>query len=139
MRYIDWFLNHAKKHQHIMKKLEHLSDDEIIDYFDFKNMVIYEVEFCLLYSKNRKCHEIESLNCYFCGCLNFRFNENSTFFKNGKKIVSYCSINSPDGEIFETDTVIHQNCTNCDIPHKKEFVKEYFNRNWLECMKFVTV
>ena len=58
MSYIDWFKNHAKKHEQIIQKLSHLSSDEIIDYFDFECMRKNEPDFCPLYLKNKKCPEL---------------------------------------------------------------------------------
>jgi len=36
-----------------------LSDDEIIKYFSYDNMVKNELDFCPLYKDNKKCHNIE--------------------------------------------------------------------------------
>ena len=75
MTYQEWFETHASKHAVIMEKLTHLSDTEVIEYFRFENMVINEPDFCLLYTENKKCHEVEHLNCYWCACPYFRFND----------------------------------------------------------------
>ena len=123
---------HAKKHLKIINKLTHLSDYEIIEYFDFDNMKIKEKDFCPLYKKNQKCHEIEQLNCYSCGCPYFRLNNNDD------KILSYCSINHKNGRTIESTTGIHQDCTNCTIPHKVNFIKANFNKNWNEIMRKVS-
>jgi hypothetical protein len=61
MSYKDWFLKHGKKHQAIMSKLAHLSDDEVLRYFRFDNMVKNEPDFCPLYKENKQCHEMEDL------------------------------------------------------------------------------
>ena len=39
MTYTQWFETHGKKHQNIMKRLEALSDEEVISYFRFENML----------------------------------------------------------------------------------------------------
>ncbi|EFU69798.1 conserved hypothetical protein [Aliarcobacter butzleri JV22] len=75
MTYEEWFLNQGKEHQKIITKLKDYNIDEIIDYFKFENMVINEPNFCLLYKENKKCHNIENLNCYLCACPYFRFND----------------------------------------------------------------
>ncbi len=138
MSYLKWFKSHSKKHKLIMKKLNFLSNCEVINYFEYSNLSKLEQNFCQLFKLNQKCHNLENLNCYFCGCPNFRFNDNSNFYKNGKKVFSYCSINSKDGLTFETDFAIHQDCSNCTIPHSKEYVSLNFDRNWLKCMDKTT-
>jgi Zn-finger protein len=123
--YQSWHADHAKKHKKIVDKLSHLSDDELIDYFDFSNMVQKEPDFCPLYKDNKKCHEMEDLNCYLCACPYFRVGESK----------SYCSIESKDGGIFEApDGYIHQDCSKCIVPHRKSYVRKHFSRDWLEIM-----
>lgn len=134
MSYLKWFDAHAKKHKQIVTKLSHLSDNGIIEYFDFENMVINEPDYCPLYATNQKCHDTKKLNCYLCACPNFRFCDEG-FEKNGlQTVLSYCAIESEDGCLFETDTAIHQDCSNCLVPHSKEYIKKHFSRDWLKCM-----
>ncbi|MEA3353314.1 MAG: hypothetical protein U9Q33_05840 [Campylobacterota bacterium] len=127
--YKDWFDEHAQKHKKIIDKLSSFSDDEIIDYFDFDNMKQKEKDFCIMYKKNQKCHDMKELNCYLCACPNFRVGE----FK------SFCAIDSKDGSTIESKGYIHQNCSNCTIPHTKDYVKRYFNRDWKKifCKTFI--
>jgi hypothetical protein len=73
MSYKKWFDAHAQKHKAIMNRLTHLSDEEVIVYFRFENMVKNENDFCPLFAENKKCHDTEELNCYLCACPNFRF------------------------------------------------------------------
>lgn len=120
MSYESWHQEHAKKHAFVMKKLQHLSDDEVIEYFDFENMVKNEPDFCILYKENQKCHDLKELNCYFCACPNFRVGESKSF----------CSINSKDGGSMEHNGYIHQDCSKCTVPHHKSYVKTHFNRDW---------
>ncbi|MCK5110961.1 MAG: hypothetical protein KAQ94_05520 [Arcobacteraceae bacterium] len=128
MSYKSWFENHAQKHQNIIDKLQDLSDDEIIEYFRYENMVLQEPDFCPLYKDNKKCHDMKDLNCYLCGCSNFRLTN----------IKSYCSINSKYGGTIEgKDGFIHQNCSACTIPHKESFIKKNFNRSWKTMMRDV--
>ncbi|HIP51520.1 MAG TPA: hypothetical protein EYG94_05450, partial [Campylobacterales bacterium] len=63
MSYIKWYTEHGEKHKVIMDKLTHLSDDEVIAYFRFDNMVKNEPDFCPLYKDNKKCHDLKELNC----------------------------------------------------------------------------
>lgn len=137
MSYKEWFDAHAQKHKAIMDKLTHLSDNEVIEYFRFDNMVQHEPEFCPLYAENKKCHDMEELNCYLCACPNFRFNEGG-FAKEGERtLFSTCSIESPDGDRYVSEKAIHQNCAGCIVPHRESYIRKVFNRNWLTIMKEV--
>lgn len=137
MSYHQWFEAHAAKHRQIVQKLSHLGDQEVVEYFRFENMVEHENDFCPLYTENKKCHDIEMLNCYLCACPYFRFNDKGFAFEEGKTLFSICSINSPEGERYITDTAIHQNCTGCLIPHRESTIKKVFDRDWLTVMKEV--
>lgn len=138
MSYKHWFDAHAAKHAAIMEKLTRLSDDEVIEYFRFENMVEKEPEFCPLYAENKKCHNTEDLNCYLCACPNFRFNDAGFAETEGKTLFSTCSIDSPDGERFTTETAIHQNCTGCIVPHRETYIQKIFDRNWRTVMREVS-
>jgi len=135
MTYLDWFTAHRLKHAKIMEKLSHLSDDEVIAYFRFENMVQHESDFCPLYAEHKKCHDTEELNCYLCACPNFRFNDSGFGITEGKTLFSTCSIESPDGDRFITDTAIHQNCAGCLVPHSELYIAKVFDRNWGTIMK----
>ncbi|MBV5320199.1 MAG: hypothetical protein JZU62_00775 [Sulfuricurvum sp.] len=130
MTYKQWFDAHASKHRAIMDKLSALSDDEVIEYFRFENMVEKESDFCPLYVENKKCHDTEDLNCYLCACPNFRFNDAGFHNVGDKTLFSTCSIDSPDGDRFITDTAIHQNCAGCLVPHSELYIAKVFDRNW---------
>ena len=137
MSYSKWFTAHGNKHKEIMQKLTTLSDDEVIAYFRFENMVEKEPDFCPLYKENKKCHEIEILNCYLCACPNFRFDDEGISKKESKTIYSICNIDSKDGDIFQTEDAIHQNCSGCLVPHQETYIKKHFSRDWFEIMKKV--
>ena len=125
MSYKTWYQNFSTKHKKIIDKLSHLSDNEIIDYFDYENMKQNEIDFCPLYVQNKKCHDIEDLNCYLCGCPNFRVG----------KTQSSCAINSKyGGKIVAKNGYIHQDCSKCHIPHSKWYIKKNFNKNWIKIM-----
>jgi Zn-finger protein len=117
MTYIEWIEEHKNKHNAILEKLKGKNKEEIAEYFSYENMKINEPDFCPLYKENKKCHDMEKLNCYFCACPYFDF-------KDKEKLVSYCTIDSKYGSFFESKNAIHQDCSNCLIPHKKEFVKK---------------
>lgn len=120
-----------------MQKLTPLSDEEVIQYFRFENMVEKEPDFCPLYKENKKCHNMEMLNCYLCACPNFRFDDNGFRKEGDKTVYSICDIDSKDGAIFQTEEAIHQNCSGCAVPHHEAYIKKHFSRDWFEIMKKV--
>ncbi len=135
MSYLSWFDTHASKHKKIVDKLIALnySKEEIVKYFDFDNMVKKEIEFCPLYKDNKKCHDMDELNCYLCACPNFRFDDNGLDSDKEFKILSECSINN--GEKFVGEGVIHQDCSSCNLPHHKTYILKNFSHDWREIMK----
>ena len=137
MSYISWFEEHANKHKKIVDKLlsQGLSKEEIIDYFDFDNMVEKESEFCPLYAQNKKCHEMDSLNCYICACPNFRFDDKGFKKVDEKTQYSFCAIESKDGSQGVYGETIHQDCSKCGVPHHKEYVEKKFDYDWRAMMK----
>lgn len=137
MSYNQWFQEHAAKHRAIMEKLIHLNEQEIIEYFRFENMVIQEPTFCPLYAEHKKCHDTEELNCYLCACPNFRFNDKGFKQEEEKTLFSTCSIESPDGDRYISETAIHQNCAGCLVPHRESYIKKVFDRDWLKIMSEV--
>lgn len=135
MTYTEWYEEFAQKHMDIVKNLEHLSKEELIAYFDFDHMKTAHPDFCPLYAKDQKCHEMENLNCYFCACMHFRFSDSGIREENGKILYSYCSIDSKNHGTFEDDRSIHNDCSNCKVPHKQHVMEKYFSRDWREVMK----
>ncbi len=137
MSYSTWFYAHGAKHKAIMQKLSHLSEDEVILYFRFDNMVVKEPDFCPLYKENKKCHDLKELNCYLCACPNFRFKEEGFHTREGKTLYSTCSIASKEGKQFIMEDAIHQDCSRCSVPHHESYIKRHFNRDWFEIMQDV--
>jgi len=133
--YKEWFISHGKKHQEIVKRLSHLSDDEIIEYFRFENMQKNEPDFCPLYAKDKKCHDMDNLNCYLCACPYFRFSDDGISKRGEKVIKSICSIDAKDSSEIEHNDIIHLNCSFCTLPHRESFIKRVFNRDWFKIMK----
>jgi len=63
--------------------------------------------------------------------LIFRFKDIVGFeSKEGKTLFSFCSIDSKNGKFFESKEAIHQDCSDCVVPHKKNYIKKVFNRDW---------
>lgn len=137
MSYNQWFQEHAAKHRAIMDKLTYLNEQEVIEYFRFANMVDKERDFCPLYADPKKCHDTPELNCYLCACPNFRFNDQGFAKEEEKTLFSTCSIESPDGDRYISETAIHQNCAGCLVPHRGSYIKKVFDRDWLKIMSEV--
>ena len=135
MSYTSWFNAHADKHKKIVTKLVEngLNKEQIIEYFDFENMVEKENDFCPLYKEPKKCHDMESLNCYLCACPNFRFDEEGLGEYNDSKILSKCEINN--GKKFAGKGVIHQDCSSCSVPHHKSYIEKNFDLDWKKIMR----
>ena len=127
MKYKTWLEEHSKKHKNIVDKLlkKGLDEDAIIDYFCYENMVQNENDFCPLYKKNKKCHEIEKLNCYLCACPYFRFNDDGLYTQDQHLVLSTCSINM--GEKISHGNKTHHSCSKCTVPHRKSFIKKVFD------------
>jgi len=136
MSYSSWFEEHAQKHKKIVEKLlkRGFTKEQIIEYFDFENMVKEENEFCPLYKEPKKCHDMESLNCYLCACPNFRFKDEGIEKKEGKTQYSYCHIDSKDGAQALYGEKIHQDCSNCSVPHHSSYVLKNFDLDWKKIM-----
>ena len=134
MTYLEWFNSHAQKHKIIVDKLiaKNYTKEQIIEYFDFDNMVKNENDFCYLYENNTKCHDMKELNCYLCACPHFRFNDDGLGNYNEFKILSKCDINN--GEEFAAKKIIHHDCSKCSVPHHKAFVSKNFDLNWKKIM-----
>jgi len=137
MSYSSWFQAHGEKQKKIIEKLQHLNDDELIEYFRFDNMVKKEFNFCPLYAKNKKCHDNKELNCYFCACPNFRFKDDGFAKVKKQTLFSICGIDSKDGSQYISADAIHQNCAGCFVPHSESYIKKYFTRDWFEAMSKV--
>ncbi len=144
MSYLKWFEEHAQKHKKVVQKLlaEGLEKEAIIAYFDFDNMVKNEPDFCPLYrEKNeegrvgKKCHDMQQLNCYLCACPNFRFNDDGLEKIGEKTLYSNCAIDSKEGAQGIYGDAIHQDCSNCTVPHHRSYVEKHYDEDWKKIMK----
>lgn len=135
MSYRTWFTEHGNKHKAIVEKLQAkgLSKEDIVDYFDFDNMVKSESDFCELYADRKKCHDVENLNCYLCACPLFRFNSDGIEKIDDKTVFSYCEVNSKFGHQGVFGDEIHQDCSQCTAPHSKKYVLRNYD-NWFTAM-----
>jgi hypothetical protein len=136
MGYSEWFEAHAKAHNKIVEKLlkRGYSKEQIIDYFDFDNMVEAEPDFCPLYADKKKCHDMEKLNCYLCACPNFRFSDSGLRKEHGKTVYSECAIASKEGKPGVYGDAIHQDCSACTVPHHRDYVEKVFDTEWKKIM-----
>ncbi|WP_457744620.1 hypothetical protein [Sulfurimonas sp.] len=141
MGYNSWVKEHALKHKKIVDKLlsQGVGKEEIIAYFDFENMQKKEVDFCPLYQKNKKCHDMSELNCYLCSCPNFRFSDEGIKEIETKTQYSFCSIDSKDGAQGIYGEAIHQDCSKCQVPHHKAYVEKHFDLDWAKIMQPCTL
>lgn len=136
MSYLSWFTKHGNKHKAIVDKLQAngLNKEEIVDYFGFDNMVKSEPDFCELYADRKKCHDVEHLNCHLCACPLFRFNSNGIEKIGEKTAFSYCDVNSKFGHQGVFGVEIHQDCSQCTVPHSKKYVLKNYDENWFSIM-----
>lgn len=139
MGYEEWFRDFARRHRAIVDGLSHLSDEELVDYFDYKKMKSAHPDFCPLYRRGEKCHEMEDLNCYLCGCPYFRFCDEGIDQMEGRVRYSLCSIDARGGGTVESREAIHQDCSGCLLPHRKSFILHHFDRDWKRVMKEVNL
>ncbi len=132
MSYKYWFNTHSHKHEIIMSKLlkKSYTKEQIINYFDFDSMVKNENDFCPLYKENKKCHDMESLNCYLCACPNFRFDDVGIKEVGKNTQYSFCDIESKDGKQGVYGDKIHQDCSKCGVPHHRSYIEKHFNFDW---------
>ena len=135
MRYEEWFEEHARKHKEIVDLLEGKSKSEIIDYFEYENMRRLHQDFCPLYAKGIKCHEVDSLNCYQCGCVFFRYCDDGIEEEDGLICFSSCAINAKKGRRLIVGGAIHQDCSMCDIHHRRSVIEKYFEKDWKRMME----
>jgi hypothetical protein len=137
MGYKEWFAQQGKLHGEVVEKLKTKGYDkeQIIDYFDFDNMVKNEPNFCPLYKDNKKCHDLDKLNCFLCACPYFRFNDKGFEKREDKILYSYCSIDSKKGKTGEYGKALHHDCSKCVVPHKRNFVAKNYNEDWFVPMK----
>ena len=133
MTYSSWSKEHIQKRSALLISLveKGFSNDDIVKHFSWANMVRSHPEYCGLYAENKKCHNLQELNCLFCACPHFVFNDNGLYIEGLKTVYSRCGIDSRFGTEFEYDIAIHQDCTLCLIPHTKQFAYKYLN-NLLE-------
>ena len=133
MTYKEWANTEDIRRGELVARLKGLgkTTKEISDYFDFDNMKIMEPNYCELYKTNTKCHNMEKLNCFFCGCPYFVYNDEGLEVIDGVIIYSKCSIDDILGNQIETIDGLHHDCSKCCIPHHQAFVNR-MSRKYIE-------
>jgi Zn-finger protein len=129
MTYTEWSNQHTQKRSSLQRKLEGwgLTKEQVIDYFNYDNMVKNQPDFCPLYKSNTKCHDIDNLNCYLCGCPYFECSDEPLETRlDGNKVFSTCTINSKFSNVFSYDNSTHCDCSNCTIPHTKAAALQHY-------------
>jgi Zn-finger protein len=89
--------------------------DSLIEEWDFEKRKKSHPEECPCYSLDKKCHDIEDLNCLFCLCPNYDIG-----VKEGK-----CNIESPNGKHIDNHEGKILDCSDCNLMHIKGNVKKY--------------
>ncbi|MFC1682410.1 cysteine-rich small domain-containing protein [Nanoarchaeota archaeon] len=88
--------------------------DKIIEVFDFENRKENKEE-CVCYKQEKKCHEIENLNCFLCYCPEYDSEVG-------------CKINSLKGKWLVSEGGKVWDCSGCDYPHREEVVRKYLRK-----------
>lgn len=103
----------------LAKKIIEERIDKLIGEWDFEKRKKSNSEECICYPQNKKCHNLEKLNCLFCYCPNYDLS-----VKEGK-----CKINSPKGKYIENSEGKILDCSDCDFPHKAENIRKILINN----------
>jgi hypothetical protein len=135
MKYGEWFDIFGEKHRRIIESLPGLEKNDLIGFFRYENMRREHPEFCPLYREGEKCHDMDDLNCYLCACPHFRFCDEGIDVINGKIRYSLCAIDATAGKVVETGKGIHQDCSDCLLPHHHGFIRKHFDRKWNKIME----
>lgn len=130
MTYTSWAEEHHAKRANLQNSLESkgLSPSEVVSYFDFDNMVKHEPTFCGLYATSTKCHDVDKLNCYLCGCPHFICADTPLSTEDGINTFSKCDISSRKAEVFVHETAAHCDCSNCTLPHKPSVALKHYEK-----------
>lgn len=84
--------------------------NQLIEEWDFEDRRKKNTNKCTCYEQNKKCHDLEKLNCFFCYCPEY----DRTIKEGG------CKINSSDGKYIDNHEGKIWDCSDCDFPHIKE-------------------
>ncbi len=112
-----WYKDFIAKRNSIIKKYNLKMPEQIASFFLYKNLKGKEPDFCPLFRKNEKCHNMkeEDFNCFYCGCPFYDYK----IWDEENKILGACLLNKSDGV---RNQYGYWDCTNCTLPHTSEFV-----------------
>ena len=122
MGYDEWYRSFVSARAQILSSLETNDIETAAEYFEYDRLSLSHPSFCPLFEKGQRCHDMQKLNCFFCACPYFVYDDNGLYEKEGKTVYSRCSINAPEGREFVGADSIHQDCSGCIIPHKRAFI-----------------
>lgn len=134
MTYSSWAKDHIQKRSALLLSLveKGFSNDVIVKHFSWANMVRTHPDYCGLFAENKKCHQLNELNCLYCACPYFIFNDEGIETIEENTIYSKCTIDSRFGTEYEYNNCIHQDCSLCLIPHTKQFSIKYFENEQIK-------
>tara|TARA_Y100000310_G_C20640218_1_gene793489 strand:+ start:672 stop:1106 length:435 start_codon:yes stop_codon:yes gene_type:complete len=97
--------------------------DEIIKQTSFEVRSRNYSHECPYYVSNKKCHDLEDLNCFLCACPNY----------NSGSLIGGCEIESKSGKWH-----YHKNlpkgkvwdCFDCSVNHSSGEVRDYIEKNF---------
>jgi Zn-finger protein len=96
----------------LAKKLIKERISTLVEEYDFNIRKETHPQECTFYLDGGKCHNIEDLNCLTCLCTEYDMNVKEGGCKIDSPYGKY--IDTPDGKIFD--------CSDCNLPHKRENV-----------------
>lgn len=136
MSYASWFYAHGAKHATLMQalKAQGMDDASIMTYFRFENLAKTQTDFCPLFATQEPCHTMPKLNCFLCACPHFRFDDAGCGTHDGAVIYSYCAIDAKEGKLARFGDALHQDCSECTLPHKEAVVRKELKMSWFETM-----
>jgi len=123
MTYKEWDEAFTVKRNKVLASLQDKTVEEVTEYFEYSNMALNEPNFCELYKTNTRCHNIEYLNCYNCGCPFFKYDDDARKQPPDYLLPTFsiCTINAKNSNKFESPAGTHLDCSDCTIPHTKKF------------------
>lgn len=131
MTYSEWKSNHIAKLTAIVEDNVSKPVSDLIDIFNYDNMVSEYPDFCPLYKEGTRCHNVSDLNCFLCACPYFVASETKPIgitFDN-KLVMSQCTINSkfavPFVQSAPNQSYVHCDCSSCLVPHHKPAILKH--------------